>query len=431
MSVRTLSSALLVLGLMAIATPVAATTLAIVGARVLPAPDVDPIDAGVVLVREGRIVAVGPAESVEVPADAEVVDARGATLTAGFWNSHVHFLAPVMSRAAPSAPEVLEAALVEMLGRWGFTTVFDLSSLQDDAAGVRARIESGEVAGPAILHVGAPFFPADGTPVYVRDRIEAAGGPSAEVADPAAGAARATRQIADGADGVKLFAGAIVGGEVGVQAMDIAVAQAVAGAARQAGKPVFAHPTNREGLEVALAAGVDVLAHVAPQAGALDATMLERLHAADVALIPTLGLFEVELARERLPPDVVAQVLTTAVSQVRDYAAVGGTLLFGTDVGYIERADTGREYALLVDAGLDWRAILAMLTTAPAARFGQAEATGRVMPGMRADLVLLDGDPTRDPSAFADVRLTLREGRALYRKSSRRSRTDAGEDDGR
>lgn len=66
------------------------------------------------------------------------------------------------------------------------------------------------------------------------------------------------------------------------------------------------------------------------------------------------------------------------------------------------------------------REILASLTTAPAARWQEAERRGQVKAGMDADLVVLGGDPAADPANFADVRCTIRNGRPIY------ARTDAG-----
>ena len=63
-------------------------------ARIYPAPDAAAIENASVLVHDGRIVAVGPADTVAVPKDTPMIDAHGAVVTAGFWNSHVHLLAP-------------------------------------------------------------------------------------------------------------------------------------------------------------------------------------------------------------------------------------------------------------------------------------------------------------------------------------------------
>src|SRR5437660_624978 len=97
-------------------------------------------------------------------------------------------------------------------------------------------------------------------------------------------------------------------------------------------------------------------------------------------------------------------------------ADLGGELLFGTDVGYMTDYDPTDEFIFLRRAGLGAMQILAMLTTAPAARFGR-RGTGRIGPGMTADVVVLDGDPTLDVRAFAKVRMTMRDGRVIYRRT--------------
>lgn len=395
--------------------PALAADLAIVDARIYPAPDAAPIEHCTVLMRDGRIAAVGPSATVAVPAQATVIDGKGRFVTAGFWNSHVHILAVPLREAATRPASELDAALATMLTRWGFTTVFDIASLNGSAQALRKRIEAGEVTGPAILTVDAPFFPKDGTPIYVRALLKEIGAPSAEVASPDQARARAREQLAAGADGVKLFAGAIVGGAIGVLPMDIAIARAVVAEAHRAGKPAFAHPTDMAGLEVSLASGVDVLAHTTPFSGPWDAALVNRLRAADIALVPTLTLFEAELRREAAPEQVIARFVADATQQVRVFAAAGGTVLFGTDVGYIDHFDTRLEFELMARAGLDWRQILASLTTAPAKRFGQGERKGRIAPGMEADLVLLGTDPAVDVMGFGDVQATIRGGRIIYR----------------
>lgn len=401
--------------LLASAFPAAAADLAIVDARIYPSPDAAPIEHGTVLLRDGLIAEVGPSGEVTVPAGVTVIEGEGRVVTAGFWNSHVHFLSPVLHEAATRPAAQLDAALEGMLTRWGFTTVFDIASFNRSAAALRGRIEAGEVDGPDVLYVDAPFFPEGGTPVYVRDLLQQIGVPSAEVADAGQARARASEQLDMGADGVKIFAGAIVGGEIGVLPMDVDIARAVVEEAHRAGKPAFAHPANLAGLEVSLAAGVDVLAHTTPFAGPWDDALVRRLRAADIALIPTLTLFEGELGREDAPREVIERFIVAATQQVGAFAAAGGTVLFGTDVGYIEQVDTGREFELMARAGLDWRQILASLTTAPAARFGQDDSKGRIVPGMAADLVVLGTDPADAVTGFSDVELTIRGGEVIYR----------------
>ena len=392
-----------------------AADLAIVGATVHPAPDAPPIANATVLVREGRIHTVAAARDVRVPADAIVVDARGMHVVAGFWNSHVHLLGPDVMSAGTGDPVALESALRALLTRWGFTAAFDIASVPGNTLALRQRIERGEVRAPLLLTVDAPFYPAGGTPIYVRKLYQDNRWPSAEVATAAQARDRARAQLDAGANGVKLFTGAIVGGPAEVLPLDREIARAVVGESRSRGKVAFAHPTDLRGIDIALDAGVTVLAHPTPTEGAWTPQLVARLKASDVALTPTLALFESELARIGMPASVRERFARDAAQQVKALADAGGTILFGTDVGYVPSTDTTRDLELMAEAGLGWNAILASLTTAPAQRFGYGDRKGRVAPGMDADLVVLGTDPTRGGKAFADVRFTIRGGDVLYR----------------
>jgi imidazolonepropionase-like amidohydrolase len=393
-----------------------ARDMAIVGASVYPSPDEKRLDDATVVIRNGRIERVGRARDVRVPDGIRVIDGRGKTVVAGFWNSHVHLIRPdVLDAGSQPAPD-LEAALQRLLTRWGFTVAFDLASPTGNALALRRRIERAELRGPLLLTTDAPFYPRDGTPIYVRKLYADNRWPSAEVATADEARQRARAQLEAGADGVKLFTGAIVGFPHDVLPMDIAIARAAVAQAHAAGKPAFAHPSNVRGIEIALASGVDVLAHATPADGPWSARLVERLKARRVALVPTLKLFEDELAKLNVPADVRTRFVRNAAQQLRSFARAGGTVLFGTDVGYIEDADTTRELQLMAEAGLSWRRILASLTTAPAARFGYASIKGRIAAGMDGDLVVLGSDPGNDPAGFADVRATIRGGVVLYER---------------
>lgn len=395
-------------------TSVAAQDLAIVGARVYPAPDVAPLDDATVVIRDGRIAAVGARDRVAVPAGMRVVDGLGKRVAAGFWNSHVHLIKPPFLASDAQPASALDDALRDRFTRWGFTTVFDIASLPGDARALRARIARGEVVGPQVLTVDMPFFPEHGTPIYVRELWQQTKAPSAEVATAAQARSRAAAQIAAGADGVKLFTGAIIGGPGGVLPMSKEIATATVVEAHAHGKLAFAHPTDRAGLEVAVDSGVDVLAHAAPDAGAWSPAFVARLKAADVAFVPTLTLFDSELRREGVPEPVLERFVGAAKQQLGAMAQGGGQVLFGTDAGYIEVYDTHLEFQLMAAAGMDWRQILASLTTAPAQRFGQATVRGRVQEGFAGDLVVLGSDPETSADAYADVRMTVRDGRVIY-----------------
>jgi imidazolonepropionase-like amidohydrolase len=205
---------------------------------------------------------------------------------------------------------------------------------------------------------------------------------------------------------------------IGVLPMQIDIAKAVVEEAHRRGKPAFAHPSNLAGLNVAIESRVDILAHTTATdgggvPGGWSAELIARMRKHNMALIPTMTLFEVEGKKSGESPDDLANAIKTITAEVRDYAAAGGQILFGTDVGYTDAFDTTEEYRLM-SAELDWRQILASLTTAPATRFGFAARKGRVAAGMEADLVLLNADPAQDPTAFARVRDTIRAGRVIW-----------------
>jgi imidazolonepropionase-like amidohydrolase len=390
-----------------------AADLALTHVRIYPSPSAAPIPDGTILIHDGRIAAVAAGDAVRVPRDAERIDLHGGSVTAGFWNNHVHLMTPPLLNAEKRSDAELTQELTKMLTRWGFSTVFDTASLLKNTNVIRRRIAAGQVVGPTILTVGDPFYPKGGTPIYVKQFMKDNGFPDEEIVDLPEAVARVHRQIQEGADGVKLFAGAIVGGEVGVLPMPLDQARALAEAAHAEGKPVFAHPSNLAGLTVSMDSGVDVLAHTTPMTGPWPAGLTARILAHHMALIPTLTLFEVEAKKFGESEQELKGDLDAGVQQVSAYSKAGGQILFGTDVGYTDAYDTTEEYRLLGRA-LDWQQILQALTTAPAERFGYATHKGRLAPGMDADLVVFDGDPSKDVTAFARVRLTLRAGQVIY-----------------
>jgi len=380
-----------------------AETLALVGGRVYPSPDAAPLPDAIVVISGGAISAVGRASDVQVPPDARVIDCAGKTVVAGFWNSHVHFSEAVWRNAASAPAAPLTQHMQDMLTRWGFTTVWDLGSDPDDTLPLRRRVNSGEVPGPSI-RVAGNMFPKGGHPVYVPREV-----PLPEVATPDEAARQARYFLEIGDDGIKLFTGAFMGDQPVVN-MDPAIAKAAVEVAHAQGRPVFAHPQNKTGVETVIAAGVDVLAHTVPAEGGYTPEQLERFKSQRIALIPTLSLFTTVV----LDPGVTSRLVDTTVNQLKQFSENGGPVLFGTDVGFIKLYDTTREYELMHRV-LTERQVLASLTTNPASHF-KAANKGKVEKGFDADLVVLDGDPLADVTNLAKVAYTIRAGKVIYQK---------------
>jgi imidazolonepropionase-like amidohydrolase len=400
----------LLFALLLLASAAGAQDTAFVGGIVYPSPDADPIRNAVIVIRDGRIAAVGPRESTPLPSGARIVDCAKTFITAGFWNSHVHIFTPGLLHAGTDSVAALDAELDAMLNRWGFTTVFDISSVLDNTLRLRRRVEAGEVRGPRILTVGEPLWTM--TPIYVRDFLEAHHIAMPVVHSPADAVAQVRDRWRRGADGIKIFTGSVQ--QNGVANMPVAIVRAAVQEAHRHRLPVFAHPQNLAGLEAAIAGGVDILAHTAPNAPDWTPSFVSRLTRARMALIPTLTLFDFEARKGGATDQWREGWLDRMVGQLRAFSTGGGQVLFGTDVGYTDHYDTTMELELMAKAGLDFGKILASLTTSPAARFNAAAHSGRIQTGYDADLVVLDADPARDVRNFARVRYTVRGGRTIY-----------------
>jgi imidazolonepropionase-like amidohydrolase len=362
-----------------------AQTLALVGGNVYSSPDAAPLPDAVVVTSNGVITAIGTRSEVSVPQDARVIDCTGKTIVAGFWNSHVHFTQSVWRNAGTAPAASLQEHMQEMLTKWGFTTVWDLGSDPRDSLPLRRRVNSGEVLGPNILFAGN-IFPKGGHPAYLPAELQL---PEAAAPDEATQMSR--NYFGMGLDGIKLFTGVYMG-EKPVVNMDVAIAKAAVDVAHAQGKPVFAHPQNRTGLDTVINAGVDVMAHIIPGEQGYSPEQLARFKSQGTALIPTLSLF----AKTIGGPAVGARLAESGVKQLKAFSDNGSVVLFGTDVGFITIYDTSVEYELMHRA-LSEKQVLASLTTNPAQYF-RAPKKGRVEKGFDADFAVLDGDPMTDVS---------------------------------
>jgi imidazolonepropionase-like amidohydrolase len=402
------------LSLLFVASSLAQTSdLALTHTKVYPSPTDPPIENGLIVIHDGRIVAVGPSSTIKIPRAAKVIDCKGLVVTAGFWNSHVHIIPPALLHARDSGAKELDQQLETMFNRWGFTTVFDITSVLDNTLALRRRIESGELHGPRILTVGEPVWTME--PVYVRDFLRQNHIDMPNTKTPEQAIRLVRDHAAKGADGIKLFAGSDQGqGKVAL--LPLPVAKAAVAEAHRHGMPVFAHPTNVEGVMVAVDSGVDVLAHTVPQSPPWTRDFASRLIRAKMSLIPTLTLFDFE-ARKWPGSDQEREAwVAQMVDQLRVYSQAGGDILFGTDIGYTDHYDTTLEFTLMSHAGMSYLQILASLTTNPARKFRDSGHTGRIAKGMNADLVVLGGDPAQDVTAFSRVRYTIRHGNIVYQE---------------
>jgi imidazolonepropionase-like amidohydrolase len=383
--------------------------LALLGGIIYPGPTEEPIRDGVLLIVGKQIIAVGHRREVSIPPGARVLDCSGAAITAGFWNSHVHFFERKWADAKNIPAPELARQLQDAFTRYGFTSVFDTGSAWENTRKIRDRVESEEVAGPRIHSTGEILIAPGALPSEVVLRMMGAmATPAYEIAcdDDAISAVRKLVEAGVNAIKVHLQPPPPPKPPFAESAIVAAINEA-----HERGKLVFVHPNTGADVLSAARAGVDVVAHTTPLSGMWEETIVSAMRERGVALTPTLALWQYFLRHDRLSRQ--EQVVNTALQQLRAWVQCGGAVLFGTDLGAVDY-DPTPEYLLMARAGMTFRQILASLTSAPAQRFGEANQVGRVAAGLKPDLVVLRGDPSADVRALAAVQYTFRDAQIVY-----------------
>ena len=404
----------LILAVLALlAAPVAAAPIVLRPAQVF---DGDVIHPGWQVIVDGdRIIAAGP--GLAVPAGATVRDLPGTTLMPGMIEGHSHlFLHPY--NETPWDDQVLHESLAlrtvratvaaRATLRAGFTTVRDLGTEGAGYAdvGLQRAIDTGIVPGPRMI-VATRALVATGAygPRGFEPGVEVPLG--AEAVDGPALVTAVRRQIGSGAGIVKLYADYRWGpGEPSRPTFSQAEMTAAVDAAHSAGRQVTAHASTPEGMRRAIMAGVDAIEHGSEG----TAAEFRLMQARGVTLCPTLAAGDA-IARYRgwngaepAPAAVLAERKVFALAR-----AAGVKLCMGGDVGVYPHGDNAREMMLMVAAGMPALAVLHAATAGNAGYFG-LEDRGRVVTGLLADLVAVDGDPSRDIAAVRKVVMVIKGG---------------------
>ncbi|MFT5400392.1 MAG: imidazolonepropionase-like amidohydrolase [Planctomycetota bacterium] len=157
----------------------------------------------------------------------------------------------------PDEREQLQYLLRALFLRWGMVNVVDTGVDLDLLSGLKKLINNNQVKGPQILAMGSSFVGKGGSPFYIKPVHLPEFSSTEQAAKATAGVLKA------GADGIKLFTGSWATPER-VVVMQLDYVKAAATVAHQAGALVFAHPSDSEGAAIAIAGGVDVLAHSFP-----------------------------------------------------------------------------------------------------------------------------------------------------------------------
>jgi imidazolonepropionase-like amidohydrolase len=379
------------------------------GERIIPKASVH--------VRDGVVVSVG---SATAPAGVESIAGEGRTLLPGLVDAHTHAFG-----------DALERALV-----FGVTTELDMFTDHRFAAAMRNE----QHAEGALRR--ADLFSAGTLVTAPKGHGTEYGMPIPTLASSADAPAFVDARIAEGSDYIKIVYddGAVYG--LKIATIDRGALGAAIGAAKARGKLAVVHVGSRQGADEAIAAGASGLVHVFADAPA-DAEFLERVTASRAFVTPTLSVTESTtgvasgatlLADARLSPFITAaertslegrfpnrpgskRNLAVAMAATKALFDAGVPILAGTDApnpGTAHGSSLHRELELLVQAGLPPAAALAAATSVPARAYNLRDR-GRIAPGLRADLVLVNGDPSRDITATREIVAVWKRGVRLER----------------
>jgi imidazolonepropionase-like amidohydrolase len=387
--------------------------------------DGDQLHAGwTVLVTGDKIAATGPATEITAPPGASTIDLPNDTLIPGMIEGHSHlFLHPY--NETPWNEQVNNESLAFRTARAtahaqqtllaGFTTVRDLGTegAGYGDVGLKKAIEEGIVPGPRMIVVTRAIV-ATGSygPKLSTDLDLPQGAQEASGVDEIVRVAR--EQIGKGADWVKLYADYRWGPSEPSRATFSQEEMAAAvRAAHDAGRPVSAHATTAEGMRRAILAGVDTIEH--GDEGTPEVFKLMKEHG--VAFCPTVAAGDaIEQYRgwKKGSAPEPARMRAKRVSMQAARAA-GVTFAMGGDVGVFAHGDNAREMELLVhEYSFTPLEVLRQATSGNAAIFHLADR-GTIRAGQLADLVALEGDPTKDVGALRQVRFVM-QGGVIFRQ---------------
>ena len=376
----------------------------------------------VVVIEGERITAIGPAATTPVPQGAEVIRAAGKWISPGLMNMHTHYGLVLPGRVGAELANESEAALALRMAAnartslmTGVTTTRSTGESKGADFALRRAIDRGEAVGPRIVTAGQSVRVTGGHGWKAGDE---------GLDNPDAFRRAVRREVFAGAEWIKIaISGGIADthGDIAASHMTREEVAAVTDTAHRHGVKVTAHSGSTPATLEAIEAGIDCVEH----GYFLSDEVLNRMIAKGVWYVPTIVVSQptvMEFFKKIGSPDwYLARVESVGKSHwttLQNAIKLGVKIALGTDQFPYEPNDgttaTIREAQYYVEAGMTPLKALRSATIDAATMLGLQDRLGRVEPGMLADIIVTDADPSRDIKALRSIKLVMKGG-TVYR----------------